>query len=133
MTENLDKLIKYRFQQAQETLAVAGELFENNHYKDAVNCAYYAMFYCSLGLLAAKNVGSSKHSGVLSLFSRYFIKTGQISIETGRHLRRNVLSKAPVPSTFLKTRRLSARFSHSNCYNKGGSPSDRSILLSVLI
>ncbi|GAH67113.1 unnamed protein product [marine sediment metagenome] len=87
MTENLDKLIKYRFQQAQETLAVAGELFENNHYKDAVNRAYYAMFYCSLGLLAAKNLGSSKHSGVLSLFSRYFVKTGQISIETGRHFR----------------------------------------------
>lgn len=41
MTENLDKLIEYRFQQAQETLTVAGELFENNHYKDAVNRAYY--------------------------------------------------------------------------------------------
>ena len=45
------------------------------------------MFYCGLGLLAAKNLGSSKHSGVLSLFSRHFVKTGQISIEAGRHLR----------------------------------------------
>ncbi|RKY08302.1 MAG: antitoxin [Planctomycetota bacterium] len=37
--------------------------------------------------VAAKNLGSSKHSGVLSLFSRHFVKTGCISIESGRHLR----------------------------------------------
>ncbi len=37
--------------------------------------------------MAAKNLGSGKHSGVLSLFSRHFVKTGQISIEAGRHLR----------------------------------------------
>ncbi len=66
---------------------MANELLQNGHYRDAVNRGYYAMFYCGLGLLAAKNLGSSKHSGVLSLFSRHFVKTGQISIETGRHLR----------------------------------------------
>jgi uncharacterized protein (UPF0332 family) len=87
MTENLSKLIEYRFQQARETLVVANELLQNGHYRDAVNRGYYAMFYCGLGLLAAKNLGSSKHSGVLSLFSRHFVKTGQISIEAGRHLR----------------------------------------------
>ncbi|MHC5174140.1 MAG: hypothetical protein ACYSPJ_10485 [Planctomycetota bacterium] len=37
MTENLSKLIEYRFQQAQETLAVAEELFGNDHYRDAVS------------------------------------------------------------------------------------------------
>lgn len=34
MTENLNKLIEYRFQQADETLTVAGELAENQHYRD---------------------------------------------------------------------------------------------------
>ena len=87
MTENLHKLIEYRFTQAQETLAVAEELLANGHYRDAVNRAYYAMFYAGLGLLAAKHLGSSKHSGVLSLFSQHFVKTGQISMEAGRHLR----------------------------------------------
>ncbi len=87
MTDDLHKLIAYRFQQAEETLAVAQELFDNGHYRDAVNRAYYAMFYCGLGLLAAKNLGSSKHSGVLSLFSRHYVKTGEISVEAGRHLR----------------------------------------------
>lgn len=87
MTENLHKLIEYRFQQARETLTVARKLLAGGYYRDAVNRAYYAMFYCGLGLLAAKNLGSSKHSGVLSLFSQHFIKTGQISLEAGRHLR----------------------------------------------
>ena len=87
MTENLSKLIEYRLQQARETFVVSKELLQNGHYRDAVNRGYYAMFYCGLGLLAAKNLGSSKHSGVLSLFSRHFVKTGHISIEAGRHLR----------------------------------------------
>jgi uncharacterized protein (UPF0332 family) len=37
MTDNLSKLIAYRFQQARETLVVAEELLENGHYRDAVN------------------------------------------------------------------------------------------------
>jgi uncharacterized protein (UPF0332 family) len=87
VTENIGKLIEYRFQQARETLVAAKELHAKNYYRDAVNRAYYAMFYCSLGLLAAKNLGSSKHSGVLSLFSQHFVKTGIISVGAGRHLR----------------------------------------------
>ena len=87
MTENTNKLIEYRFEQAKETLAVAEVLLKGGHYRDAVNRAYYAMFYCSLGLLAAKNLGTSKHTGVLSLFSQNFVKTGLISVEAGRHLR----------------------------------------------
>lgn len=87
MTDDLKKLIDYRLEQANETLSVAIELFGNGHFRDAVNRAYYAMFYCGLGLLAAKNLGTSKHSGVLSLFSRHYVKTGEISKDAGRHLR----------------------------------------------
>ena len=87
MTDDLVKLVEYRLKQADETLIAAKELSANGHYRDAVNRAYYAMFYCGLGLLASKKLGSSKHSGVLSLFSRYFVKTGLFSNESGRHLR----------------------------------------------
>jgi uncharacterized protein (UPF0332 family) len=45
------------------------------------------MFYCGLALLASKGLGASKHSGVLSLFSRHFIKTGEFPIDYGRYLR----------------------------------------------
>ena len=87
MTDDILKLVKYRFSQAEETITAAKELLGNRHYKDAVNRSYYAMFYCGLGLLASKGLGSSKHSGVLSLFSQHFVKTGMFSTESGRHLR----------------------------------------------
>ncbi|MEN6425422.1 MAG: HEPN domain-containing protein [Phycisphaerales bacterium] len=86
MTEDLHKLIAYRLDQAAETLAAARGLSAAGHYRDAVNRAYYAMFYCGLALLASKGLGASKHSGVLSLFNRYFVKTGEFSVEDGRHL-----------------------------------------------
>ncbi len=88
MTDDILKLIKYRFSQAEETLTVAEEMLSNRHYRDAVNRAYYAMFYCGLGLLASKKLGSSKHSGVLSLFSQHFVKTGMFPAEAGGHLRK---------------------------------------------
>ena len=35
------------------------------------------MFYAALGLLASKGLGSSKHTGVASLFAQHFVKTGE--------------------------------------------------------
>ncbi len=86
MTEDVRKLIAYRLDQAAETLDAARELSATGHYRDAINRVYYAMFYCGLALLASKGLGASKHSGVLSLFNRYFVKTGEFPIEDGRHL-----------------------------------------------
>ena len=86
MTDDLRKLIAYRLEQAAETVEVARKLSAAGHYRDAVNRAYYAMFYCGLALLASKGLGTSKHSGVLSLFNRHFVKTGEFPLEDGRHL-----------------------------------------------
>jgi uncharacterized protein (UPF0332 family) len=86
VNDDLRKLIAYRLDQAAETLDAARELSAAGHYRDAVNRAYYAMFYCALALLASKGLGASKHSGVLSLFNRYFVKTGEFPLEDGRHL-----------------------------------------------
>ncbi len=87
MDEDIRKLIAYRLDQAEETLSAARELSATGHDRDAVNRAYYAMFYCGLALLASKGLGASKHSGVLSLFSRHFIKTGEFPVDYGQHLR----------------------------------------------
>ena len=86
MNEDLRKLIAYRLAQAAETLDAARELSAAGHYRDAVNRAYYAMFYCALALLASKGLGASKHSGVLSLFNQHFVKTGEFPVTDGRHL-----------------------------------------------
>ena len=84
MTDDILKLIEYRFSQAEETVTAAKELLANGHYKDSVNRSYYAMFYCALGLLASRTLGSSKHSGVIALFNRHFVKPGLISVDMGK-------------------------------------------------
>lgn len=45
------------------------------------------MFYTGMALLASKALGTSKHSGVISMFGQHFVKTGIFSSEAGRHLR----------------------------------------------
>ncbi len=45
------------------------------------------MFYVGLALLATRMLGTSKHSGVIGLFGKHFVKTGEFSPEAGRHLR----------------------------------------------
>jgi uncharacterized protein (UPF0332 family) len=50
MNEDTRKLVTYRLEQAEETLRAARDLSVAGHYRDAVNRAYYAMFYCGLAL-----------------------------------------------------------------------------------
>lgn len=44
-----------------------------------MNRFYYAAFYAARALLATKEVDSSRHSGVISLFQKHFVTTGQVS------------------------------------------------------
>jgi uncharacterized protein (UPF0332 family) len=68
-------LIQYRLEQARETLQDAQTLYEQSRTPaSVVNRAYYAMFYATLALLATINSDSSKHSGVIALFDKNFVK-----------------------------------------------------------
>ena len=87
MTEDVRRLVEYRFRQARETLEAGRELLAGKHYRDTINRAYYAMFYSALGLLAVRQLGSSKHAGVLSLFAQHFVNTGEFSPTSALHLR----------------------------------------------
>lgn len=74
--EQLHALVRYRLQQAVETLREARLLLDQSAWRSAQNRAYYAMFYAVSALLATRQLGSSKHSGVLGLFDREFVKPG---------------------------------------------------------
>ena len=84
--ERLRELIKLRMQQAGETLHEAQILIAEHAGRGAVNRAYYAMFHAALAILATKGLGSSKHSGVISLFDREFVKPGDLPKELSRSL-----------------------------------------------
>ena len=48
--------------------------------------AYYAAFYAASALLLNEGMDTSKHSGVIALIHKYFVKNGKLSKEHGRNL-----------------------------------------------
>lgn len=82
----LEALLNYRMEQAYETLQEAEILHRETAIRGTINRAYYAMFYALLALLATKQLGTSKHSGALSLFDREFVKVGLFSRDLSRYL-----------------------------------------------
>lgn len=90
MKNEIRKLAAYRLSRAEETFEDGCVLMEKSSYNGAVNRFYYAAFYAARALLATKDLDSSKHSGVISLFQQHFVKTGSFGdIQTARVLARS--------------------------------------------
>jgi uncharacterized protein (UPF0332 family) len=64
------------FEKSKDALSVAQLLMDHGKYTDAVSKSYYAMFYAACAVLRTKRLDTSRHSGVISLFSKYFCKEG---------------------------------------------------------
>lgn len=67
MSEYKKTLSKYRLEDSKEKLESAKILLKSKKYKDSVSRSYYAMLSVARALLATRGLGSSKHSGVISL------------------------------------------------------------------
>ena len=80
------ELAKYRIQKARGILIEAKDNFDQGHYGLSINRSYYAMFASARALLALKELDSSKHSGVISLFNQYIVKTGYFPKEQSKFL-----------------------------------------------
>ncbi len=68
-------LSEHRFKKAQSLLKQAEYLLKNQMYDGSINRSYYAIFNAIRSLLSLVKLDSKKHSGTLSLFDRYFVKT----------------------------------------------------------
>jgi uncharacterized protein (UPF0332 family) len=86
MTVNIQALVTYRLEQADESLEAARTLLDKKLIRPSVNRAYYAMFYAVLALLARRKKETSKHSGAIALFDRDFVKQGIFKKEYSRWL-----------------------------------------------
>lgn len=60
---------------AEETLNAAEVLLKEEYLRDAVNRAYYSVFYVAEALLNEKDLRFSKHGTVHGAFAQHFIKT----------------------------------------------------------
>lgn len=76
MSDQRSDLITLRFEQTRQALRSAKILLDSDDTQGAVNRSYYAMFYAVSALLETRRLGTSKHSGAISLFDREFVKTG---------------------------------------------------------
>jgi uncharacterized protein (UPF0332 family) len=88
--DNKDKsnLIKYRLQQAIDTIEVVDILIINKKYSAAVNRTYYGIFYSLLALALKFDFESSKHQQLIGWFNKEFIQTGKVEKNYGRVLRK---------------------------------------------
>ena len=86
MEKSRIELSRYRLEDAREKLKGAKLLLENGLYKDSISRSYYAMFSVARALLALEGLDSRKHSGVISLFNKHFVKTGIVAKDLGRLL-----------------------------------------------
>jgi uncharacterized protein (UPF0332 family) len=81
-----EDLANYRIQKAKEILIEADDNLRQKHYGLSINRSYYAMFTSARALLALKDLDSSKHSGVITLFNQYIVKSGYFPKELSKFL-----------------------------------------------
>ncbi len=86
MNDDLKSLVEYRFDEARESIEEAVLLLEGGKSRGALSRAYYAMFYATLALLAIKELGASKHSGVIRMFHEHYVQDGTFDKEIARSL-----------------------------------------------
>jgi uncharacterized protein (UPF0332 family) len=67
-------LIRYRLDQARETIEEASIMIENEKFRAAINRIYYGIFYALLALGLKYQFKTSKHAQILGWFNKTFIK-----------------------------------------------------------
>ncbi len=72
-----------RLKRARQHLKSARDLLVHEDFADSVSRSYYAIFQAARALLATEQLESRKHSGVIALFNRYFVKTGKVDRQLG--------------------------------------------------
>lgn len=86
MEKNKLESVRLRMALAEEKLVVARHLLAAGHYNNVIAKAYYAMFYGSKALLLAVGEGPVKHTGVITLFGKRFVKVGLTDPKYGHTL-----------------------------------------------
>jgi uncharacterized protein (UPF0332 family) len=76
-----------RLRRAKDHLKSARDLLAADDFADSVSRSYYGIFQAARALLAVEGLESRKHSGVVSLFNRHFVKAGRVEKQIGAILK----------------------------------------------
>ena len=80
-------LVKYRMQQAIDTIELAQFLANSEKYVVAVNRIYYGIFYSLTALALQNRFETSKHAQLIGWFNKEYISTKNIDSRFGKILR----------------------------------------------
>ena len=78
------ELIRYRLQEAKDTIEDVKLLIDNDRLRASVNRIYYGMFYSLLALGIAYDYETSKHQQLIGWFNKNFIHEGLIDSKFGK-------------------------------------------------
>ncbi len=81
MEDEVVELAKYRLDKAKMDLSSAELNFQNQFFSQSINRSYYSIFHSVRALLSFDKFDSKKHSGIISYFNKYYIKTDKIEKE----------------------------------------------------
>ena len=82
-----ESLVKYRFEQAKETVKLAKFLIDSGKLVVAVNRIYYGIFYSVTALAIKKSYETSKHLQLIGWFNKNYIATGLVDSKYGKILK----------------------------------------------
>lgn len=80
IVERKKEYASYRLARAKEEYETAVILFDTGHFRAANNRAYYSIFHAMRAVLAFDGYDSKKHSGIIAVFRKDYIKTGIFDI-----------------------------------------------------
>ena len=76
IVERKKEYASYRLERAKEEYETAVILYDTGHYRAANNRAYYSIFHAMRSVLAFDGYDSKKHSGIIAVFRKDYIKNG---------------------------------------------------------
>jgi uncharacterized protein (UPF0332 family) len=89
MSDDLKRaLIRVKIEKAREAMGEAIWCFDGEKYPAAVNRLYYAMYRASLALLVGEDRIPVKHTAVIGLVNKKFVKEDLLPKDVGRYLHR---------------------------------------------
>ena len=83
---NYESEVASNLERAETNLQVARELLDKGYHDVSASRSYYIAFYAASALLLNEGFDTSKHSGLIALVHRHFVKRGKLSKEQGRNL-----------------------------------------------
>ena len=89
MSNDLRKeLVRAKIEKAREAMGEATWCFDGEKYPAAVNRLYYAMYRACLALLVGEERVPVKHTAVIGLVNKKYVKENLLPKDVGRYLHR---------------------------------------------